>query len=117
MENPLEQELVIDFEVERQKPAVRPRPVPRREPDWENRSGQPNRAFAPGTAEELKAQVIRVLKNCVARLEGDAPQQAWEPRSKSWPYTRMGLALMKTIELLDILADRYLKEAKDAPEL
>jgi hypothetical protein len=112
MENPLEQELVIDFKTE----CVRSRPVPRREPDWENRSGQPNRACAPGTSEELKAQVIQVLKNCVARLEGDLPQKAWEPRSKSWPYTRMGLALMKTIELVDILADRYLKEAKDEAE-
>lgn len=108
MANPKEERLVIDFKTEMKQAYGRPK----REPDWDNKAGARIKVFTPGDADELRAQVIRILKNCVARLEGTEPRKAWEPRSRSWPYTSMGLALMKAVDLLDTIADRYSEEAK-----
>ncbi len=82
------------------------RPRPRPEPDWENRAGGRIKSFTPGTADECRQEALRLLKNCIARLEGAEPRKAWEPQSRSWPYTSMGLALVKAIRLLDALADK-----------
>jgi hypothetical protein len=108
MDKSLKQELVIDFKAEMKNPRGRPK----REPDWDNKNGPRIKVSTPGDGEQIKTDVLRILKNCVARLEGTEPRKAWEPRSKSWPYTSMGLALVKAIDLIDTLADR----AKAEPE-
>jgi hypothetical protein len=110
MDDRLNQKLVIDFKAETKRGPRRPKP----EPDWENRAGEPIRVAASPDPEELRRQVLVLLKNCIARLEGTAPERAWEPRSKSWPYTSMGLALVKAIQLLDTVADLYLAEVRAA---
>lgn len=112
MDKRLDQELKIDFKNEMRQAYGGRRP--QKEPDWDNRQGGRIKVFTPGTPEELQQQVIRILKNCLARLEGTEPRKAWEPRSQTWPYTSMGLALMKAIDLIDTIADR-IKASESEP--
>jgi hypothetical protein len=105
MDKRLEDELVIDFKAETKRAPRRPV----REPDWDNRAGVRTMAEV-GTVDSMKAELIKILRNCIARLEGTEPRKAWEPRSTTYPYTTMGLALLRAITLLDTIADRLQKE-------
>jgi len=101
----LHEELVIDFKAETAKKRTTPRKPPR-EPDWQNHAKLPIKVWAPGDADESRKQVIRILRSCADRLETLDPEQIAKTQSSSWPFTSMGLSLMKAITLLDALADK-----------
>ena len=51
--------------------------------------------------ERLRATVRDILD----RIEGEKSMPAWEPRTPTWPYTKIGLLLMTAIKLADELGD------------
>jgi hypothetical protein len=108
MDKRLDETFTIDFKAETKRGPRKPRP----EPDWENRTGESIRPSFPGDAEECRLQLIQLLRRCLARLEGAEPQKAWEPRSQTWPWTRLGLALLKAIALCDAIGAKVEAEAK-----
>lgn len=81
-------------------------PAPARQP--ERRSKVRSYVREAGDLPELKAQLIGMLEEALARAKGDEPRALWEPRSDSWPYTKLGLSLHKAISLADQIADSYL---------
>jgi hypothetical protein len=112
MDKRLDEPLVIDFKAEVKRGPRKPRP----EPDWENRTGASIRPCFPGAAEDCRLQLIQLLRRALARLEGTEPQKAWEPRSATWPWTSLGLALLKGIALCDAIGAKVESEAKLNPE-
>jgi hypothetical protein len=112
MDKRLDEPLTIDFKAETKRGPRKPRA----EPDWENRTGPSIRPSFPGDAEENRLQLIQLLRRALARLEGTEPQKAWEPRSQTWPWTSLGLALLKGIALCDAIGAKVEAEAKRKPE-
>lgn len=56
-----------------------------------------------GTIEELKGQLISLLEEQLQELKEETPEPLWALESPTWPYTRMGLRLLKGIQIADAI--------------
>lgn len=81
---------------------LRQRPMP--PPDeWDAKDV---RSAEFGSADELRAQLIDRLEEALARARGDWKASRWDLHSPTWPYTKIGLLLLRCISISDALAER-----------
>lgn len=61
-----------------------------------------------GGVEEWRAQLVGALEEALSRVRGEWPDHK---SSRTWPYTRMGLLLLRAINLADLIT-RKIDETK-----
>ena len=65
--------------------------------------------FRSGSSEELILELIAILEEVLGRLKGYIPLGPDEPRTKTWPYTKIGGDLLSAIDLCEVI-DRKLRQ-------
>jgi hypothetical protein len=60
---------------------------------------------AAGPRRRLEARLRATVKDIWDRIEGEKVMPAWEARTPTWPYTKIGLLLMTAIQLADEISD------------
>lgn len=116
------EEIEIDCRPQPPRPSARPRPTapaptrrapvalgqkPTPPPDmWDACDVRPTEF---GSLAELQAQLAARLEEALAYARGDLEPTRWDLPSPTWPYTRIGLLLVRCLSLADAITDRVNK--------
>lgn len=81
---------------------------------WDTYDGPRSRANdETGDISQLKKRLIECLEEALAWAKGEKEYEAWDLRSPSWPYTKIGGLMLKCIGIADMIADKCPKYRKD----